>query len=338
MIHIVRGYPLDAWHIYLEKNAEATFYHTPEWKDILERTFRYQSEYLFATNDSGDLIGLLPLFRVRSRLTGDRLSCIPFAHECGPLGTAEAKNVLIGEAVQMVSDLGIEFLEIKDTIPLKGFVSVTNFSTFLIELPPHTDQLWQNMSQKIRYGIKRASVHGIQVDISEDPIDVRRYYELNCLTKRRIGVPSHPLEFFENLVKFMKPNIRIYEAKKNNEVLASGVMITYKNYILYAYAASNPKTTNLNPNYALIWRCLEDAIRDGSSIFDFGRTSYENTGGRQFKKKWGTKEKKIYYSYYPQPRYVHRNGNMAKISSAIIPRMPMVVYRKFSDATFGNFG
>ena len=58
------------WRRFLDVCSDATLYHTPEWKTFLEKTFDYKSLYLFAFDESGQLTGMLPLFEVKSRLTG----------------------------------------------------------------------------------------------------------------------------------------------------------------------------------------------------------------------------------------------------------------------------
>jgi len=108
MVEIVQQVPEDEWRVYLERSSNATLYHTPEWKAFLEKTFGYESRYLFATDESGRLIGMLPLFEVRSRLTGNRLCSVPFSHECGCLGNDIAGTALIEGAITIKDKQHIE--------------------------------------------------------------------------------------------------------------------------------------------------------------------------------------------------------------------------------------
>ncbi|MCK4454653.1 GNAT family N-acetyltransferase, partial [Candidatus Parcubacteria bacterium] len=69
--------------------------------------------------------------------------------------------------------------------------------------------------------------------------------------------------------------------------------------------------------------------------------SYDNVGLINFKKRWGTVEKKLYYSCYPKnPESLteNRDNLKYKLGTKVIRKMPMPVYKKFSDAVFGSFG
>ncbi|MDD1653319.1 MAG: GNAT family N-acetyltransferase, partial [Methanomicrobiales archaeon] len=115
MSTIGRDVPEAAWRDYLV-SVDGDLWYTPEWTRFLEQTFRYPRYHLYATDGSGTVTGFLPLFRVKSRLTGDRLSSAPFTHICGPLGSGEDRAALLAAACRLREDLGAGTLEIHDRI------------------------------------------------------------------------------------------------------------------------------------------------------------------------------------------------------------------------------
>jgi hypothetical protein len=122
MVEILRQIPENEWRRFLDEQSDATLYHTPEWKTFLEKTFDYKSRYLFATDESGQLTGMLPLFQVKSTLTGNRLCSVPFSHECGCIGDTSTQIALIDEAVAIKERYHIEKIEIRKNVETQMFL------------------------------------------------------------------------------------------------------------------------------------------------------------------------------------------------------------------------
>lgn len=342
MIEIVNEAKEDEWKKFLYRCGAASIYHTPEWKKILEETFNYKAHYLFAEDDSGKMVGLLPLFHVKSKLTGNRLCSVPFSHVCGPIGDESAVNFLIGEGVNLYEDLNVNNLEIRDPVGFEGFQRQNSFCMHVLELSPKIEEVWKKLDKgSVRWAIKKSQKNGVSVDTTKDIGDLKEFYELNCITKKEIGVPCHPWKFFKNLFRLLCDHISIHVARCNDEIIGGGIMEYFKDGVLYGYGAANPDYLKLQPYNAFIWKAIEDACLNGYKQYDFGRTSYDNVGLINFKKRWGAVEKKLYYSYYPKnPESLtgNRDNLKYKFGTKMIGGMPMSVYKKFSDTVFGSFG
>jgi len=342
MVEIVRHITDEEWRHFLEGCSDATIYHTPEWKTFLEKTFDYDSHYLFATDDSGSLVGLLPLFHVKSRLTGNRLCSVPFSHECGCLGDLSARSALIDEAIGISKQNHIDKIEIRNPVGREGFQEVNAFCTHVLDLSEDPEYVWKKLDKgSVRWAIKKSENLGVTVTTSTHIEDLKEFYELNCATKQQLGVPCHPWKFFENLFSVMGDYVQLYLSGTGNRVIGGGIIEHYKNRVLYGYGAAEPGSLHFHPYHAFIWKSIEDACGQGQMFYDFGRTSYENTGLIQFKKKWGTSEKKLYYSVFPgssKQSLPDRKSFMYQLGGSVIRRMPMTVYTKFSDVVFPHFG
>jgi hypothetical protein len=330
------------WIDFLARCSTASIYHTPEWKRFLEKMFDYQPQYLFATDDCGNLIGLLPLFHVKSRITGDRLCSLPFSHLCGPIGEKGARTELIGNAQILRSTLKDTPLEIRSSICISGFHSSDLFSTYILDLSSQSEEVWKRLDHgSVRRTVKKARSLGVAVEISKEREDLLAFYEINSINKKNLGVPCHPYKFFKNLFFGLEQYVSLYVAKYKGEIIAGGVMERFKGSVLYGYGAADPSYLHVHPYHALIWKSIEDACRDGYSEYDFGRVSHDNTGLIQFKKRWGTREKKLCYCSFPgspKPSLADRDSSLYRFGNTVIHRMPMPVYKKFSDIVFSHFG
>lgn len=342
MSNIVKNVKEEEWKSFLNKCDEATIYHTPEWKQLLEKTFGYKSEYLFAKDESGNIAGFLPLFYIKSKLTGNRLCSVPFSHICDLLGTKEASAHLLEEAIQKFKKSNASTLEIRGTLNDDRFVNLNSFSTYILELSSNPSDVWPKLNKgSVRWAVKKAEKSGVIVETTRDIGDLKEFYEINAMTKKDLGVPCHPWKFFKNMFDILGNSVSLYVSKYNGEIIGGGIMVYFKDTVLYGYGAANPNYLNLHPYNSFIWKSIEDACLKGYSFYDFGRTSYSNTGLIDFKKRWGTIETKLYYSNYPTKSNSlsnNRESTKYKLASKVIGEMPLLMYKQFSNTVFQHFG
>lgn len=330
------------WQDFLQSQSKATIYHTPNWKIFIEKTFDYKPHYIFATDESGQLNGMLPLFEVKSRLTGNRLCSVPFAHECGCLGDKNTSNALVGEAVRIASRSYIKKIEIRSTVIHPQFKVKNSFCSHILELSQNPEETWRLLDRRsTRWAVRKAEKLGVSVTSSTNTEDLKEFYELNCITKQNLGVPCHPWEFFKNLFSLLEGHVKLYLSEYKGSIIGGGVMVCYKNQVLYSYGAADPCYLNLHPYNAFIWKSIEDACISGFHTYDFGRTYHDNIGLIKFKKKWGTQERKIGYSFHPttcRPVVTERDSAICRLGNSVIRAMPMSSYKAFSSSMIRHFG
>jgi len=340
MVEIVSSINLNEWHDFLLSQSDATLYHTPEWKMFLEKTFGYKPRYLFAIDECGQLVGMLPLFEVRSRLTGNRLCSVPFSHECTCLGSTDVVTDLVATAIDLSKHLNVGYIELRTGTDHPAFRSQNLFSTYTLQLST-VEETWNLIHKSAKRYIKK-SMESLSVTQSNVEEDIEIFYQINCNNKKNKGVPSHPDRFFKNLVKIFQDSAHIYLAKLGQETIGGIITIdSGTDTVIYGYGASDPGYLNYNPLYACLWKSIEDACHGGRTCYDFGRVSYDNLGLIEFKKKWGTCEKKLCYSYSPSYRSSlssSRDNTTYRLITAMVQRMPMSLYKAFSASVFGHFG
>src|SRR5262245_43244426 len=66
-----------SWDRFVERHDAATVAHLSAWGRIIERAYGHESVPLMAL-DGDDVVGVLPLVRMKSRLFGHRLVSMPF--------------------------------------------------------------------------------------------------------------------------------------------------------------------------------------------------------------------------------------------------------------------
>ena len=333
----------ELWKEFVNENPKSTIYHTPEWVSVLEKTFDYRPKHLFAIDDSEKILGFIPMFHVKSKIFGSRLSCLPFSHICGFIGEEKVKKEILNEAIEISEKLKSK-LEIRDLVDDNIFQTIGGFYTYVLRLSEDLKEIWKKMDKgSVRWAIKKASKEGVLVEQILDLSALREFIELNFITKKNLGVPAHPSRFFENLFKELEDNMRLYLAKFKNEVIGGGLFLYFKDTVLYGYGASNPKYLKLHPNHAILWKAIEDACKEGFVYFDFGRASINESGLRAFKLRWGTEEIALKYSFYPNcniPLVKGETHNSAiyKMGKLLIKNLPLRFYKEFSEKIVGTIG
>lgn len=333
------------WNEFLQGCEKATIYHTPEWKAVLESAFGYDSKYIYLVDDHEKVAGVLPLFYVKSKLFGFHVSSLPFSHYCGYVGKESHRNEALEKAIQISESTKSKYLEIRDATNIKRFREVGSFYTHILELSSKPELVWGKLDKgSVRWAVKKSKQMGAMVSSSRNIEDLKEFYELNCMTKRDLGVPCHPWKFFKALFDHMGESALLYIVKYKGDTIAGGIMEYFKGTVLYGYGAADPKYLNVHPYNAFIWASIEDACLQGFLRFDFGRSSDNESGLRNFKKRWGTTEINLKYSYYPQDassalvNAYSKKSFLYDISSFTIRHSPIWTYKKFSDVVLAEVG
>jgi CelD/BcsL family acetyltransferase involved in cellulose biosynthesis len=140
------------------------------------------------------------------------------------------------------------------------------------------------------------------VSEAADESDLRGWYRLYLETMRWHFLPARPYRFFDALWELLRPRgmMRLLLARHEGRLIAAGsVFLMYGKTIFYAFNGRRHRDLNLNPNYAIQWRSLVDASRDGFERYDFGEVAEGRQGLADFKSKWGAESQMLHRYYYP---------------------------------------
>ena len=88
-----------------------------------------------------------------------------------------------------------------------------------------------------------------------------------------------------------------------------------------------------------MWEAIKNYSQKGFKVLDFGRTELGNIGLRQFKKGWGTDEKKIFYYQYDlkKEKFV-ANTSTTRTSYAVFKHLPIPLMRLTGKLLYRHAG
>jgi lipid II:glycine glycyltransferase (peptidoglycan interpeptide bridge formation enzyme) len=184
---------------------------------------------------------------------------------------------------------------------VKAEVDIQVPDSVILDLTQPMESIVEHMKPKWRYNCRLALKKGVKVRQAEKS-EVSVFYELLKETSKRDKIAIHSFDYYKTLFKNDLPEIRLYLAEHEGDVLAGIVTLFRGPEAVYLYGASSDKKRNLMPAYALQLKAIEDAKNYGCKKYDFfgippgNDKSHSMSGLYQFKTGFGG-------------RIIHRTGS-----------------------------
>lgn len=288
------------WDDYVVRHPEGTLFHLINWKDVIEQTFGHKSLYLLAINPknpTNPIVGILPLFRIKSLLFGNYLVSMPFAEIGGVL--ANDHNVekrLLAQAIKIAEDMRCDYLELRNRKPIENIATKSLYYNFRRQIFSDPHENLMAIPRKARRMIRQGEKFGL---VSEFGVHVfPQFYEIMMKSFHNLGTPIFPRKLFINFLKAFKGNAQILLIRTKEKIPIAGVLtFFFKDQVLPYYAGSIFEYRKLAPNDFMYWQLMCDGCERGYKIFDFGRSKVD-TGSYHFKRHWGFEPVPLAYQYH----------------------------------------
>ena len=339
------------WDEFVTSHPNGWLCHLSGWKRLIEASFSHIHGYYLVKYDPilQKICAGLPLYFIKSYLTGKRLVCAPFATLMDPLYFNDDDiKALLNAAIKLFNQHHASFVEIR-SFKSNGMANDQRFRKHCVyrhhflELDEKPELLKKRFHRTcIRQRINRALNSNIRLKIGDSQQDFHNFYSLYVLTRKRTHLPPMPRRFFQNLWHIFPDNITLLLAEYKNAIIAGLVLFNYKDRVSAEFAASDESYKQISPNHFLFWHAINLAYQQGYSVFDFGRTSITNSSLLDFKRHWGT-------TIVDLPHYIYANHQedylqssedklgykLAKKTSEFIP---MRAYPMFGEFCYRHLG
>lgn len=283
----------EQWDTFGAAQRGFTHFHRLRWRAVIERTFGHECVYLVARGAEGELIGLLPLVRVRSVVFGHYLVSMPFLNYGGPLGTDTGIRALVDEAIELARRDRVKLLELRSNIPLPIALPVSHRKiTVLLDLPSSPGALLDRFGAKLRSQIRRPQKEGITVAFGR--AEVGPFYAVFSRHMRDLGTPTQSLTFFREIADEFPDDCWFACAYLAGRPVAGGCGFRFGDEFEMTWASSLREHNRESPNMLLYWAFMERAIAEGVERFNFGRCT-PGTGTHRFKIQWGGREQPLWW-------------------------------------------
>jgi hypothetical protein len=296
------------WRIFVESHPDASIFHTPEWLEALRRTYGYEPIAYAATCRAGHIKSGMPFCRVNSLVTGRRLVSLPFSDHCQPLVGSEEDLIALLEAARYDAERErLKYVEIRPLISHESlaqtwakFEESSRVVVHRIDLRRSEQDLLNSFHKDcIRRKITRTGREQLRYEEGRSAELLSKFYRLQLLTRRRHQIPPQPLVWFRNLIECLGEKLKIAVVSKGDTAIASIITLWFKNVIMDKYSCSDPQFNSLGGPVFVLWRSIQQSLKDGLHQFDLGRSDYTSPGLIAFKEHWGAARYPVRYFRYP---------------------------------------
>ncbi len=287
----------EIWDNYVFASENAESYHPYEWRKLFERVYGHNCYYYLAEDESGQLCGVLPLVQLNSRLFGNFLVSVPGFNYAGTLADNDVvRELLIASAWDQAKRLGASHIELRHNSNVKISLPFRDDKVAMrLPLPDSCDSLWSGFPSKLRAQIRRPTKEGATCD--EGGVElVDDFYKVFSRNMRDLGTPVFPRELFVEMCRSFPETTRVFVVRLDGIACAAGITYGFRERLEIPSASSLREYNRASVNMLLYWTVLQYAIREGYSLFDFGRSTV-NEGTFRFKKQWGAEPDPLCWHY-----------------------------------------
>lgn len=284
----------DRWDAFVRSQPGWSHFHLFGWRAVMKRSLGHDSHYLEAVDAAGDLKGVLPLVRVRSRLFGDFMVSMPFLNYGGPLGDPQAVRALTEYASRIAKDVGTDLLELRGRTQLDLDLPASQRKvTVTLELPEEdSEPLWTGLKAKVRSQVRRSQKEGAETVFGIDHLDA--FYRVFAHHMRDLGTPVLSRRFFDAVVEEFPRDVRVGCVYLNGEAIAAGCGFVWDGEFEMTWAASLRSHSRIAPNMLLYWAFMGRCVEEGVRTFNFGRCT-PGSGTHRFKRQWGSRDEQLWW-------------------------------------------
>ena len=282
----------EAWDAFVLACPSATFFHRAGWKEVIESAFGHQTHYLYAERD-GEIVGVLPLARIRSTLFGDSLVSLPFAVYGGAAALDEdTRAALIEEAVRIGQSVGTGYIELRGLGgPQTDWYTKDLYVTFRKAIEPDPEANLLAIPRKQRAMVRKGIDAGLKSRTDQGLDD---FYCMYSASVRNLGTPVFSRRYFSELQREFDKDCRILTITDENRPIASVMSFYFRDQVLPFYGGGISNARGAKANDFMYWELMRRSCEEGLRWFDFGRSKVDS-GSYRFKKHWGFEAEQLYY-------------------------------------------
>lgn len=289
------------WDEFVEANKSSTMEHLSGWKDVIERSYGLKSYYLQIV-EKDELLGILPLVSINSRIFGRQLVSMPFL-DCGGIcvkdggDTKDIVDRFINGVLALSKELRADLVDLRHLYDLNlGWKTSLQRVNMVMELKSDEDSMWKALTSERRNRIRKSKKNELETSFyGLDAID--EFYNILAVNMRDLGSPVHSKEFFINIMKVFENRTKIIVVNQGSKPIGAAICFFFKDTISVPWVSSLRDSFRLYPNNILYWEVIRYGCNHGYKHFDFGRSSI-GSGTFEFKKQWGAKPVQLYWNYY----------------------------------------
>ena len=332
-IRAVQDTDAQAWNPFVLSRPQGTVFHQLLWSNAVQAAYGHRPLHQTAwSNDR--LVGVLPLFLVKSLFVGRVLVSVPYATYGGILAeTSPAAEALLARAQSLAVENDAAYLELRhrDASGL-DLTEIGQYDTFRKQLPEDPADVLADLPKKAR----AAARHGLDeltVEIGPDLLD--EVYTLYARTMRRLGSPNYRKSLFHQLSQAYGDDAVCLVVRHGRKAVAGVISFVFRDEIVPYFSGSTAVGRAMGASNVMYLKLMEYAVQRGLKWFDFNRTRRDNQGPHAFKRHMGFEPTPLHYQISlntaDKPPELTPSSRKFALAGKIWRRLPLCMTRPMSS-------
>lgn len=268
----------EIWESIVSNSRHATFFHSPAWVSILEKTYPGCSNATRAFTFPSGTRAIFPLMVERQQ--GGLFK--KAKHKSMPLGvyggvvsekqltSDERQTIFHHLTTSDISDLKVVSAPLEHGDYPESFKRTSLF-THVLSLEGDFEGVRAGFSRGQKSNIKQAAKKGVTVRRGGAAEDYEHYYHMYQDTLKRWGARAgvrYPRNLFFNLFETRSPDIKLWLAEKNDKPIAGVISLYCNTTVIYWHGCSLQDYFDHYPNNLLHAEIIRDACERGYAVYD----------------------------------------------------------------------
>jgi len=271
---------IDEWEEIVLNSDNASFFLSPSWAKILEKTWDYRTATrLYHLNDKSILIPMMEADRHGFKT----LSSMPGNFEHG--GFFSESEITNDDLKSILNDIlgGRNLIlhinlssgpELAPKISVEWKVKDEFESTNILELENKDyEDIWKNYKQSTRRAVRKALKSGLEIREGTSLDDFKAFHDIYTMEAEQkwdLKTPKIPFKLCKNLYKYGSDHVKLTLAIKDDEVIGGLIDLWYSKTVYNFMSAFLPEYGTFNPVSLLFNESIKHASQEGYKSYNFG--------------------------------------------------------------------
>ncbi|HEX7877570.1 MAG TPA: FemAB family XrtA/PEP-CTERM system-associated protein [Sphingobium sp.] len=270
--------------------ADGTPFHRPAWLLAIARATGNRSHMIAAVAPSGQIVGLLPLTHVKSRLFGQALVSSGFAVDGGILADDPHVIAALADAARgMAKDRNVRSVELRGGSAPGTDWTVHEGGHFGFSRPLAADDEAELLAvpRKHRAELRKALANpALRIEVGRDRRLIRDHYRVYATSVHNLGTPVFPARLFREVLAHFGEDADILVVYEGDRPVSAVLTLYHDGRVMPFWGGGVADARRLRSNELMYYRLMAHGRARGMSVFDFGRSK---AGGGQaaWKKSFG---------------------------------------------------
>jgi lipid II:glycine glycyltransferase (peptidoglycan interpeptide bridge formation enzyme) len=250
---------------------------------------------------------------------------------------------LFDEILRYGRKAGWKYLELRGGASrLNDAPPYQSYMRHVLSIQGGEEKLFRGLKKGTKSNVRKAMHEGVLTSVSDSERDLREYYRLHCMTRKRHGVPPQPLSFFKAVHRnvISKGNGFIVLAEIHGRPISGAVYFHSGKKAIYKYGATDLDYQHLRAGNLVMWEAIRWFSNKGFDELCLGRSEMDNAGLIHFKDGWGARQEPLHYFRYDLRRSAFVKGKPASngLAERFFRRLPLPFLRIAGEVLYRHMG